>query len=147
MPENHHDFVFQNCDLTPEAAQSHVDDVMSGADDGELFVERSASESLTFDDGRLRSASFDSSRGFGLRCVAGETSGFAQSTEMTKGSLSRASSAVGMAKDGHDGKASPTPQRTNVKLYPDLDPVAQPCLLYTSPSPRDRTRSRMPSSA
>ena len=26
------------------------------------------------------------------------------------------------------------------------DPV-HPCLLYTSPSPRDRTRSRMPSSA
>ena len=25
--------------------------------------------------------------------------------------------------------------------------VLQPCLLYTSPSPRDRTRSRMPSSA
>ena len=24
---------------------------------------------------------------------------------------------------------------------------AYPCLLYTSPSPRDRTRSRMPSSA
>ena len=24
---------------------------------------------------------------------------------------------------------------------------ANPCLLYTSPSPRDRTRSRMPSSA
>jgi len=31
-------------------------------------------------------------------------------------------------------------------LYADLDPPA-PCLLYTSPSPRDRTRSRMPSSA
>ena len=25
--------------------------------------------------------------------------------------------------------------------------VSEPCLLYTSPSPRDRTRSRMPSSA
>ena len=25
--------------------------------------------------------------------------------------------------------------------------VKKPCLLYTSPSPRDRTRSRMPSSA
>ena len=25
--------------------------------------------------------------------------------------------------------------------------LAKPCLLYTSPSPRDRTRSRMPSSA
>ena len=28
-----------------------------------------------------------------------------------------------------------------------LDPVIPTCLLYTSPSPRDRTRSRMPSSA
>ena len=28
-----------------------------------------------------------------------------------------------------------------------LDPAAFICLLYTSPSPRDRTRSRMPSSA
>ena len=26
-------------------------------------------------------------------------------------------------------------------------PLADACLLYTSPSPRDRTRSRMPSSA
>ena len=30
---------------------------------------------------------------------------------------------------------------------PLLTEVVQPCLLYTSPSPRDRTRSRMPSSA
>ena len=28
-----------------------------------------------------------------------------------------------------------------------IDPPFIPCLLYTSPSPRDRTRSRMPSSA
>ena len=27
------------------------------------------------------------------------------------------------------------------------DAIVQACLLYTSPSPRDRTRSRMPSSA
>ena len=29
----------------------------------------------------------------------------------------------------------------------ELLPQPTPCLLYTSPSPRDRTRSRMPSSA
>ena len=36
----------------------------------------------------------------------------------------------------------------NIPL-PEGTPQAQlsPCLLYTSPSPRDRTRSRMPSSA
>ena len=119
-PQNSSDFVFQDCDLSPEIAQDHVDDVMSKADDGELFIERSASEALTFDDGRLKNASFDTSRGFGLRCVAGETSGFAQGTELTPAALSRAASAVVMAKD---------------------------CLLYTSPSPRDATLSRMPSSA
>ena len=32
-------------------------------------------------------------------------------------------------------------------LRVDVYSEAQPCLLYTSPSPRDRTRSRMPSSA
>ena len=29
----------------------------------------------------------------------------------------------------------------------ELDPNGVPCLLYTSPSPRDRQKSRMPSSA
>ena len=35
-------------------------------------------------------------------------------------------------------------KRLNLSL---MSPVNQSCLLYTSPSPRDRTRSRMPSSA
>ena len=38
----------------------------------------------------------------------------------------------------------------NVVYYSYFDSVANKyliCLLYTSPSPRDRTRSRMPSSA
>ena len=33
------------------------------------------------------------------------------------------------------------------KLYKDDKDDVYACLLYTSPSPRDRTRSRMPSSA
>ena len=32
-------------------------------------------------------------------------------------------------------------------LYLDSDDNSKPCLLYTSPSPRDATLSRMPSSA
>ena len=38
---------------------------------------------------------------------------------------------------------------TTVEPTVDYNPtgVAEACLLYTSPSPRDRTRSRMPSSA
>lgn len=120
------DFIFEDCDLNADVAQSHLDTALKGADDGELFIERSASESLTFDDGRLKTASFDTSRGFGLRCVAGETSGFAQGTEMNEAAIARAANAVSMAKDGYSGTASAPPARTNAKLYPDIDPIAAP---------------------
>ena len=39
-------------------------------------------------------------------------------------------------------------RRANIKhLIPLEDAINIPCLLYTSPSPRDRQKSRMPSSA
>lgn len=115
-----------DCDLSLEQAQSIVDETLRGADDGELYIQQGSSEGLTFDDGRLKNASFDSSRGFGLRCIAGETTGFAQSTQMTPDALLRASQAVVLAKSGHEGTAAIHPQRTNTKLYPDIDPVADP---------------------
>ena len=103
-----------------------MDEALNGADDGELFVERSSSESLTFDDGRLKTANFDTSRGFGLRCVAGESSGFAQSTDLSPGALSRAVQAVSLAKQGFNGKSALPPLRTNRQLYDDIDPVSAP---------------------
>ena len=39
------------------------------------------------------------------------------------------------------------PLHVRVKLLRLVEPIFECCLLYTSPSPRDRTRSRMPSSA
>ena len=39
------------------------------------------------------------------------------------------------------------PQSRAAALLASPSPLADVCLLYTSPSPRDRTRSRMPSSA
>ena len=47
------------------------------------------------------------------------------------------------------GELAKTPEANIVKL-PNISasvPQLKACLLYTSPSPRDRTRSRMPSSA
>lgn len=63
---------------------------LSGADDGELFLEYREAESLVFDNGRLKGANFDTSRGFGLRAVAGEASGYAQSGEISMAALKRA---------------------------------------------------------
>ena len=43
--------------------------------------------------------------------------------------------------------ARPDVLNHNIETVPRLQRVARPCLLYTSPSPRDATLSRMPSSA
>ena len=61
--------------VDPETARSILGDALAGADDGELFLERSESEAFVFDDGRLKTASYDTGEGFGLRVVAGETAG------------------------------------------------------------------------
>ena len=45
------------------------------------------------------------------------------------------------------GRADKAQVTTMVTRLLRLDTAPKPCLLYTSPSPRDRTRSRMPSSA
>ena len=52
--------------------------------------------------------------------------------------------------DASRGRAVPEPQDPLRPVFQrDRDRVlhCKACLLYTSPSPRDRTRSRMPSSA
>ena len=56
-------------DLDRNGALRILRDAVAGADDGELFLERSQQESLVFDDGRLRNSSFMAGRGFGLRAV------------------------------------------------------------------------------
>ena len=49
----------------------------------------------------------------------------------------------------HVGQEEPDPatDARAVPIYQTTSYVFKNCLLYTSPSPRDRTRSRMPSSA
>ena len=70
-----------------DAALRRLRAATDGADDGELFLERRRSEVLVFDDGRLRTAGYDASEGFGLRAVRGETTGYAHATEMTDAAL------------------------------------------------------------
>ena len=54
----------------------------------------------------------------------------------------------GGAGDAHSWDKSPVPAEQQIRgLGPIVISVPDLCLLYTSPSPRDRTRSRMPSSA
>lgn len=112
--------------MNPEHARKVLDDALNGADDGELFLERSRSESFLWDDGRLKSATFDSDQGFGLRVVAGEATGYAHASELSENALKRAADSAAAVKRGHTGVLAASPARTNRKLYADIDPIAAP---------------------
>ena len=110
--------------LDRDAALSILRDAVAGADDGELFFERRRSEGLVFDDGRLKTASYDASEGFGLRAVRGDVSGYAHSTEITEAALRRASETARLAVGAGGGTWADAPAATNQKLYTDEDPIA-----------------------
>ena len=102
--------------LTAAAAQ--------GAEDGELFLEHRESEAISLEDGRIRSASFDATRGFGLRAVAGEAAGYAHAAELSEAALARAAETVKAVASGHSGTLDVAPRATNTRLYSDLNPLA-----------------------
>ncbi len=110
-------------DLDRALALSLLRDAVAGADDGELFLERRQSEVLVFDDGRLKQASFDAAKGFGLRAVRGETAGYAHSTELSEAALRRAVATTRLAVGAGGGTLATPPQATNTKLYRDTNPM------------------------
>ncbi len=96
----------------------------AGAEDGELFLERKRSEAIVLDDGRIRTASYDASEGFGLRAVLGEVAGYAHSTEISEAALKRAVGTARLAVGAGGGVMAPPPKGTNLRLYSDADPMA-----------------------
>ncbi len=110
--------------LDRERALQIVKSATDGADDGELFLERKRGEVFAFDDGRLKTASYDASEGFGLRAVRGETAGYAHATEISEQALIRAAETARLAVGDGGGTLSAAPKPTNHRLYTDQDPMA-----------------------
>src|SRR3954471_6424888 len=117
------DLFFSRTGMDRGRVQQTVDQALKGADDGELYLEYSQSESFSFDDGRLKAATFDTSQGFGLRAVAGEATGYAHASDISEDAIARAASTVRAVAHGYSGTAAGAPARSNVKLYTDIDPL------------------------
>ena len=111
--------------LDRDRALALLREATAGADDGELFIERRRSETLVFDDGRIKTASYDASEGFGLRAVRGETAGYAHSTEVSENALKRAVATARLAVGDGGGTIAQAPQATNRRLYSDSDPISE----------------------
>ena len=117
-------FAREGASLGCDAAERLTRDALAGADDGELFLEYRESESINLDDGRIRAAGFDTSLGFGLRVVAGESAGYAHAGELSEAALGRAAATASAVASGRSGVAAEPPQGTNRRLYTDANPLS-----------------------
>ncbi|MDC3091684.1 metalloprotease TldD [Rickettsiales bacterium] len=105
-----------------EKSTKLIDETLSSYDDGELFVEKTLSENLIFDDNKVKNASFDEEKGFGLRVVKDDSIGFSHSSELTDSSLTKAVKAVKTLKNGCNYQNT-LPSKTNNILYSDENPI------------------------
>ncbi len=115
---------FTRTKLDLDQTKKIVNAALAGGDDGELFLEMRHAEMLAFDDGRLKTASYDQSSGFGLRAVAGEAHGYAHAGELSEAALARAASSVSAVTKGYSGTSALAPSAgANTPLYSDQNPL------------------------
>jgi TldD protein len=117
------DLFFARTGMDRGKVERIVGEALSGMDDGELFLEWSQSEMLVFDDGRIKSASFDQSQGFGLRALSGESCGYAHASELSEEAIRRAAATVRAVQSGAGGTLALPPPGTNRQLYTDVNPL------------------------
>jgi len=108
--------------LDPDEAGRLAARHLSGHDDGELYLQYQVNESFGFDDGRLKTADYNSASGFGLRGVTGETTAFAHANEISAAAIERAAATLKLL-DPAKGAAAPPPPRTNQAMYGADDPL------------------------
>jgi TldD protein len=108
---------YANTGMDPARVDRVVADALTGLDDGELYLQYTVSESFAWDDGRLKSAGFDTVQGFGLRGVLGDSTAYAHSNDLSEAAIRRAGETVGAIRTGHAGTLALAPTRTNRQLY------------------------------
>ena len=113
-------FLYRNLD--PDAARRLAHKHLSERDDGELYLQYAASEAFGFDDGRLKTADYHSSAGFGLRGISGETTAFAHANDISEAAIERGAATLKLLDPRRDS-AAPAPARTNQAMYGAEDPL------------------------
>ncbi|MBX3565455.1 MAG: metalloprotease TldD [Sphingomonas sp.] len=121
IPSDPRAFLYRDS-FDPDTATRLTADALSRAEDGELYLQYRKTEAFGFDDGRLKTASFDTQSGFGLRAVSGETTAFAHANEITPAAIRRAAETMALIDPAKGERAAP-PQGNNRHLYTDQDPL------------------------
>src|SRR4029079_2535452 len=116
-------FLYREGALDPDEAKNLVAKHLAHCDDGELYLQYSASEAFGFDDGRLKTADYHTSSGFGLRGVSGETTAVAHANQISAAAIDRAAATLKLL-DPATAASTPQPRRTNQSMYGADDPLS-----------------------
>ena len=114
---------FNQAGLDLDQTHAFTEQALAAADDGELYLEYTLSEAFSFDDNRLKAASFDTAHGFGLRAVKDEAVGFAHATDLSMAALSRAADSLSPVLSGHSGSWAAAPLSGGPALYMADNPL------------------------
>jgi TldD protein len=115
---------YNRTNLDKTRTQAIVSDALHGMDDGELFMEFTQSESILLEDGNIKTCSFDTTHGFGLRSVLGEAIGYAHSSDISETSIKKAAATVKSIKNGASFTTPfSTPKAASSILYTDVNPL------------------------
>jgi TldD protein len=112
--------------VAPETLQSVLSHMLpAGADDGDLYLEHTSSESLALEEGRVKHVSASTHQGLGARVIKGEAAGHAFTDRLDASALMQAAqSARAIAESG----TSPAPVAIHntqpaPKLYQAINPA------------------------
>lgn len=84
-----------NLPVSTETLQSVLSHMLpAGADDGDLYLEQSSSESLALEEGRVKHLSASTHQGLGARVIKGEAAGHAFTDRLDSAALMQAASAA-----------------------------------------------------
>ena len=115
--------ILKNSELDISTASSIVSNTLNKCDDGELYLENSKSESIILDDNKIKSSSYKSDLGYGLRAVTGEVVAYSHSSDLSKKSLNESSKNLKSTLASSNGTYNFEIKKTNKNYYSEQDPI------------------------
>jgi len=115
--------ILKNSELDISTASSIVSDTLNKCDDGELYLEDSKSESIVLDDNKIKSSTYKSDLGYGLRAITGEVVAYSHSSDLSKKSLNESSKNLKSTLSSSNGTYNFEIKKTNKKYYSEKDPI------------------------
>ena len=118
-------YFFSKTDLSRKDAEGIISETLNKCDDGELYLENSKSESIMLDDNKIKSSSYNSDLGYGLRAVTGEVVAYSHSNEISKDSLKKSAENLNSTLKAKKGIYNHEIPKTNEKFYEEINPIEE----------------------